>query len=160
MLKVYLDATELQLPGISFAGIEDTEIILAGTRISSMDINEKNDEYQRYANDYDIQFIFDDCVPSLSFYTVPLVDIVAKDSDGGFIGSLGQQFDLENDSPICYINKDLECFIISENVTEFLENVESWKNNLTPYHKVTFYTSKEEAKRKLEFLDLHQNYQR
>ena len=155
MLKVYLDATELQLAGIIFAGIEDAEIILAGTSISSIDINEKNDEYQIYADDYDIQFIFDDCVPSLSFYTVPLVDIVAKDSDGGFIGSLGQQFDLESDSPICYINKDLECFIVSENVTEFLENVESWKSNLTPYHKVTFYTSKEEAKRKLEFLDLH-----
>lgn len=154
MSKVYLDTTELQLSGISFVGIEDTEIILAGTIINSMDINEKNDEYQRYADDYDIQFIFDDCIPSLRFYTVPLVDIVAKDSDGGFIGSLGQQFDLESDSPICYINKELECFIVSKNITEFLENVESWKKNLMLYDKITFYTSKGEAESKLEFFNL------
>lgn len=154
MSKVYLDTTELQLSGISFVGIEDTEIILAGTIINSMDINEKNDEYQRYADDYDIQFIFDDCIPSLRFYTVPLVDIMAKDSDGGFIGSLGQQFDLESDSPICYINKELECFIVSKNITEFLENVESWKKNLMLYDKITFYTSKGEAESKLEFFNL------
>lgn len=154
MSKVYLDTTELQLSGISFVGIEDTEIILAGTIINSMDINEKNDEYQRYADDYDIQFIFDDCIPSLRFYTVPLVDIVAKDSDGGFIGSLGQQFDLESDSPICYINKELECFIVSKNITGFLENVESWKKNLMLYDKITFYTSKGEAESKLEFFNL------
>lgn len=154
MSKVYLDTTELQLSGISFVGIEDTEIILAGTIINSMDINEKNDEYQRYADDYDIQFIFDDCIPSLRFYTVPLVDIVAKDSDGGFIGSLGKQFDLESDSPICYINKELECFIVSKNITEFLENVESWKKNLMLYDKITFYTSKGEAESKLEFFNL------
>ena len=119
-----------------------------------MEVSNKNDEYQRYADAYDIQFIFDDCVPKLRFYTVPLVDIVAKDSDGGFIGSLGQQFDLENDSPICYINKDLECFIVSENGKKFLENIESWKKNLIPYDKITFYTSKEEAESKLDFFDL------
>ena len=150
MSKLYLDISELEGAAISFVGIEATEIILTGTIISSMSTMEKNDEYQRYADDYDIQFIFDDCVPSLEFYTVPLVDIVAKDSDGGLIGSLGQRFDLEGDSPICYINKELECFIVSENVTGFLINVESWKDNLMPYDKITFYPSKAEAERELE----------
>lgn len=154
MSKLYLDTTELQLTGISFVGIGDAEIVLAGTIISSMDTNERNDEYLRYAEDYDIQFIFDDCIPSLKFYTVPLVDIVAKDSDGGFIGSLGQQFDIESDAPICYINKDLECFIVSENVREFLGNLESWKKNMILYDEIILYSSKGEAEKELEFFDL------
>lgn len=154
MSKIYLDTRELQLSGISFVGIENVELILAGTIISSMDVNEKNDDYQRYADKYDLHFIFDDFIPNLEFYTVPLVDIIAKDSHGGFVASLGQQFDLESDSPICYINKDLECFIVSENASEFLENIESWKNNLKPYNKISFFSSKEDAEKKLEFFDL------
>lgn len=152
MTKVYLDATKLN--GIAFVGIKNVEIILAGTTINSMSTNNKNDEYQRYANDYDIQFIFDDCVPHLEFYTVPLVDIIAKDSEDGFIGSLGHPFDLEGNAPICYINRFLECFIVSDNVAHFFKNIESWKKNLVPYDKVTFYSSKVEAEKELEFIDL------
>lgn len=81
-------------------------------------------------------------------------NIIAIDSEGGFIGSLGQQFDLECDAPICYINRDLECFIVSENAAEFLKNIESWKKNLKLYDKVTFYHSKTEAERELQFIDL------
>lgn len=125
MNKIHLDITEFDGTGTTSVGIKDTdignEIILAGTTINSMSTNNKNDEYQRYANDYDIQFIFDDCVPHLEFYTVPLVDIIAKDSEGGFIGSLGHHFDLEGNAPICYINRFLECFIVSDNVAHFLK---------------------------------------
>ncbi|WP_245975473.1 hypothetical protein [Oceanobacillus chungangensis] len=74
-----------------------------------MSVYHKNEEYQKYANDYDIQFIFDDDIPHLEFNTVPYVDIMAIDSNGGFIGTVGQQCDLESDAPICYINRDLEC---------------------------------------------------
>ena len=79
---------------------------------------------------------------------------MAKDSRGGFIGTVGQSCDLESDATICYINKDLECFIISENGADFLSNIESWQNNLKPYDKITFYPSKEEAEMELEFIDL------
>lgn len=158
MIKKYFDITESNGAAILFIGIKDTEIILAGTTINSMSTSEKNDEYQRYADDYDIQFIFDDCVPQLKFYTVPLVDIIAKDSEGGFIGSLGLQFDLEGDAPICYINRDLKCFIVYDNAINFLKNVESWKDNFTPYNEITIYSSKVDAEKDLEFIDFSNLY--
>ena len=152
MRKIYLDRTEFT--GAISVFLEDTEIITAGTTIYSMSVNDRNDEYQRYANDYDIHFIFDDCIPHLEFYTVPQVDIMAKDSRGGFIGTLGQPCNLESDATICYINKDLECFIISENGADFLSNIESWQMNLKPYDKISFYSSKAEAEMELEFIHL------
>ncbi|WP_066299175.1 hypothetical protein [Bacillus sp. FJAT-29937] len=152
MRKIYLDRTELT--GAINVSLRDTEIISAGTTIFSMSVNDRNKEYQKYANDYDIQFIFDDNIPHLEFYTVPHVDILAKDSKGGFIGTVGQQCDLESDAPICYINKDLECFIISDNGEDFLSKIESWQDNLKPYSKITVYRSKAEAEMELEFIDL------
>lgn len=152
MRKIYLDRTEFT--GAISVFVEDAEIITAGTTIYSMSVDDRNEEYQRYANDYDIQFIFDDCIPHLEFYTVPHVDIMAKDSKGGFIGTVGQQCDLDSDAPMCYINKDLECFIIAENGAEFLSNIEIWQDNLKPYDKITCYRSKAEAVMELEFIDL------
>lgn len=154
MGKVYIDIRQLESSEAFFVGLEDKEIILAGRIINSMSINEKNYEYQRYADDYDIHFIFDDCIPDVEFYTVPILDIFSKDSDGGFIGSLGQQFDLKGDSPVCYVNRDIECFIVSENMKEFLKDIKCWKKNLKVYDKVIFYHSKEEAQEELDFFDL------
>ena len=123
MRKVYLDRTELT--GAIFVNSKDTEVILAGTSIYSMSVYHKNEEYQKYADDYDIHFIFDDDISHLEFYTVPYVDVMAKDSQGGFIGTVGQQCDLKRDAPICYINRHLECLIISENEGDFLSNIGS-----------------------------------
>lgn len=47
----HLDRTAL--PGGLIVNLEDTEIISAVTTIYSMDVNNRNEEYQRYANDYD-----------------------------------------------------------------------------------------------------------
>lgn len=152
MRKVYLDRTELI--GAINVNIEDTEVILAGTTIFPMSAHDKNEEYQKFASDYDIQFIFDDNIPHLEFFTVPHVDIMAKDSKGGFIGTVYQQCDLESDAPICYINRDLECLIISENAEDFLSNIGTWQDNLKPYDKITVYRSKAEAETELEFIDL------
>lgn len=152
MQKVYLDRTKFT--GAICVNLIDTEVIPAGTTIFSMSVHDKNNEYQKYANDYDIQFIFDDDIPHLEFYTVPFVEIMAKDSKGGFIGTVGQQCDLDSDAPICYISRDLECLIISENGKEFLSNRESWHDNLKPYDKITVYRSKAEAEMELEFIDL------
>ncbi|WP_196796839.1 MULTISPECIES: hypothetical protein [unclassified Sporosarcina] len=143
MRKVYLDRTELT--GAITVFLKETEIISAGTTIYSMSVYDRNEEYQKYANDY---------IPHLEFYTVPHVDIMAKDSKGGFIGTVGQQCDLESDAPLCYINKDLECLLISENGEGFLSNIESWQDNLKPYDKITVYRSKAEAEMELEFIDL------
>lgn len=152
MRKVYLDRTKLT--GAINVNLKDTEVIPAGTTTFPMSVNDKNEEYQKFANDYDIHFIFDDDIPHLGFYTVPYVDIMAKDSKGGFIGTVGQQCDLESGAPICYINRHLECLIISENGEDFQSNIESWQDNLKPYDKITVYRSKAEAERELEFIDL------
>ncbi|TQS75213.1 hypothetical protein DX933_07705 [Ornithinibacillus gellani] len=151
MRKVYLDRTELT--GAIVVDLEDTKVIPAGTTISPMSAHDKNEVYQKYASDYDIQFIFDDDIPHLAFFTVPHVDIMAKDSKGGLIGTVYQQCDSESDAPICYINRDLECFIISKNVEDFLNNIVTWQDNVKPYDKITVYRSKAEAEAELEFID-------
>ncbi|MBT2686308.1 hypothetical protein [Bacillus sp. ISL-37] len=152
MRKVYLDRTKLN--GAINVNLTDTKVITAGTTIFPMSVYHKNEEYQKFASDYDIQFIFDDDIPQLEFYTVPYVDIMARDSKGGFIGTVGQQCDLKSDAPICYINRQLECWILSENGEDFLSNIRTWQDKLKPYDKITVYSSKAEAEMELEFIDL------
>jgi hypothetical protein len=81
MRKVYLDKTEIN----NYIGVfvKDAEVIPTGTTIYYMSTKYKNEEYQKYADNYDIHFIFDDDIPTLSFYTVPLEpysDIIFYDS--------------------------------------------------------------------------------
>ena len=152
MRKVYLDKIEIKNCVGVF--VPDAKVIPTGTTIYSMSIKDKNEEYQKYADDYDIHFIFNDDIPSLTFYTVPQVDILARDSEGGFIGTVGQQSDLESDAPICYINNQQECFLIAKTGKEFLKIADSWKHHLKPYSDIIFYSSKSEAEKELEFIEV------
>lgn len=140
MRKVYLDMTQAA-GSIGAIGL-DAQIIGAGTTVYSMPIKEKNDAYQRYADDCDIHFIFDDNLPALTFYTVPWVDILATDGDGGFIGTVGAQSDLQSDAPICYIDSRQNCFLIAQSGKAFLEIADSWKRRLKPYEGIVFYSAK------------------
>lgn len=152
--KVYLDAIELaerEVHGVFTDG--EQEVILAGPTIYLIEAAFKED-YQIYTELYDIYFIFDDALPAIEFYTIPRIDIFAMDNLGGFIGTIGQSSDIESDAPICYINKELECFIIAESAKAFLENIDSWRENLKFYDKIKFYRSKIEAENELEFIDL------
>ena len=107
MNKVYVDVTELDK--CVCIAVKDKEVIKAGNTVYSMSSNEN---YQQYADNYDIHFILDDDIPELSFYTVPQVDVFATDSEDGLIGTVGSMTDLESDSPICYINKNKKCFLL------------------------------------------------
>lgn len=152
MNKVYLDVTKREnCPAIC---IKDTEVITAGSTVYHMNPNDKNESYQQYADEYDIHFIFNDNISKLSFYTVPQVDIFATDSEGGLIGTVGSFTDLQSDLPICYINKNKECFLIANSGKEFLERAENWKNNLKSYDEVIFYESKLEAEKELKFINI------
>ena len=151
MKKVYLDMTQSNMCVGIF--IKDTKVIPAGTTIASMSVKHKNAEYERFADENDIHFIFDDELPMIDFYTIPMVDVFAVDSAGGYIGSLGQATDLQVDIPICYIDKDKKCYLIAESGTEFLQNVENWKQYLRPYIEIEVFASLEVAKEKYEFLD-------
>ena len=151
--KVYLDAIEA---GCTSVWMKDTEIIQAGTTVYSMSVKHKNEEYERFAKEYDIHFIFEDNIPVIDFYTIPRVDIFATDSNGGYVGTVGKTTDLESDAPICYIDKNKSCYLITEKGTEFLKSVSSWRENLITYEEIEFYNSKEDAMQEKAFLKLEE----
>lgn len=126
-------------------------IIPAGTKITAMPTHDKNTEYERYANDYDIHFIFEDNLPTLNIYTVPAVEVFANDRSGGLFGQL--YTDLENHSfPIIYINTKNESFLVAESIEYFLQIASVWTQHLIPIH-LTCYPSKMAAENELHFLD-------
>lgn len=153
MRKVYLDRTQMKTCTGIF--LKDAEVILTGTTVYAMPVKDKNEEYQRFAKEYDIHFIFEDDVPAVDFYTVPMVEIFALDSAGGYIGSVGQPADLEQDIPICYIGKEKKCYLAAANGKEFLENVYQWKKYLISYSEIEIFESLEEAKEKFELNELN-----
>ena len=86
MRKVYID--RIKFNGCIAVLVPDAEVISAGTTVYPMDVEYKNEEYQKYADRYDIHFIFYDDVPNPDFYSVPQVDIFARDSEGGLLEQL------------------------------------------------------------------------
>lgn len=151
MRKVYLDTTQTDMC-ISIY-VNDAEVVLAGASVNTMSVKHKNSEYQKFAEKYDVHFIFADDVPKVDFYTVPLVDIFAVDSAGGYVGSVGQLTDLEADIPICYIDAEKKCYLIATNGNDFLSKVGNWKAGLIPCTDIEFFDSLEMAQKKFEFLD-------
>ena len=152
MHKLYLDVTqELNLTSLFIA---DTEIIPAGTTIFSMPVDVNDEIYQQYADIYDIHFIFEDNLPCPDFYSIPQLDIMARDSNGGFIGTLGQQCDLDSNAPICYINENKKCYLIAATGKEFLDNISNWKARLKPYNDVVLFETKTAAENVLDFIDI------
>ena len=151
MKKLYFDETEAHECMSLF--IKDVEIIHAGTTVYSMPAAHKNSEYRKFADEYDIHFIFDDDIPHINFYTIPQVDIMATDSQGGFIGTIGQMTDLESDAQICYIDNERNCYLIAENAKDFINCAPVWRNCLKDYNGITFYNSKSDAEKVVEFVD-------
>ena len=144
MRKVYLDTTQSNMYISVF--VNDAEVVLAGTPVNAMSVENKKSEYLRFAEEYDIQFIFADNVPKVDFYSVPMVDVFAMDSVGGYLGSIGQHTDFEQDIPICYVDADKNCYLIAKSGTEFLSKVQYWKALLIPYTDYltnpSFYSAK------------------
>lgn len=151
MKKLYLDVTEAEECMAVY--IKDAEIIRAGATIYSMPVKDNNAEYKRYADEYDIHFIFDNDVPQVDFYTVPQVDIIATDSCGGFIGTVGQTTDFQSDALICYIDRFHNCYLIAGNAEDFIKCAAIWKNCLKKYDGITFFKEKSEAEKVFEFID-------
>ena len=152
MKKVYIDKSSV--PGPTSIWIKDAEVIWAGAVISSMSVKQKNEDYKKIALEHDVHFIFDDEIPVVDFYTVPLVDIFAMDSTGGYIGSIGEAAYFGSNATICYISPQKECFFIADNFSEFIRHLDKWKQHMTPYNELEFFTSKEKAEKNYEFLDM------
>lgn len=151
MKKLYMDMTEA---GCTALFAKDAEIVPAGTTIYSMPVKDKNPEYQRYADLYDFHFIFDDDIPSVDFYAIPFIDIVAIDSQGGYIGTVGERSDLHGDAPICYIDKDRNCYYLARCFREIVQHPENWRKTRKPLDGIEFYTSKEDAMKRHEFIEI------
>ncbi len=153
MRKVYLDITAIHGIGVCL-DTKDSEVICAGTSIYSMPQSCYNQEYQRFADEYDIHFIFDGTVLNIDFYTVPQFDILATDSDGGYIGTIGGHSDLQSDYNIGYIDKNKNCFVIASSGREFVENAATWKENKKESNSLHIFASKKDAQCQFEFVDI------
>lgn len=151
MKKIYFDNSVSDCVSIH---IKDVEVIPAGVSIYSMPVSVKNKEYERYALEYDVHSIFDDCVPKIDFYAVPRIDIFAKDSEGGFICTVGCITDFQSETTICYIDKERAVYLVAENGKKFLENISGWKANRKITQLVKIYASQAEAKQELEFISI------
>ena len=147
MERVYIDMSQVDgsCVGVFVSG---KEVVPVGTTVYSMPVEDRDEEYQRYADEYDIHFIFDD----------RMVDIMAWDSEGGYIGTVGGTTDMESDLPICYIDKDRKTYLIAADLKEFLENCKNWKSELKLCEEIEIFTSKEEANKKYTFISMDNSY--
>lgn len=110
-------------------------VIYTGKIISAMPIQEKAEKaYEILANDYDVHFIFEDSLPDLSFYPVPMLEIFAVDScDGCFGTTCSGMSILDQNAPIYYIDKNLKSYYLAENLREFISIMVSdlkWRKRL------------------------------
>lgn len=154
--RVYMDVTKEN--SCSSVWMKDVEIIRAGTTVYAMSVKDKHEEYERFAREYDIRFIFADAIPTVSFYTIPQVDIFAIDSQNGYIGTVGAVTDMESEEPICYIDKEMRCYLVAENGKEFLQKADDWKEEIELYDAVKIYDSYEAAEKENEFINIEEQH--
>ena len=152
MKTIYVDVN--QFDNVNGVFVNDNNIVLksAGAVISAMDIKDYNEDYKRFKEEYDIQFIFENNVPKIDIFTIPMVDIFAVDSEGGYIASLGEMTNLRENIPICYIDKNHKCYFICDNGKDFINNANHWKNMLKLCSSIEIFDSKESAMKQYEFL--------
>lgn len=65
MKKIYYDAIKLD-ECIAFLSTS-ARMLPAGATIYSMQCKMKNDIYERYAEEFDVHFIFDDDIPTIAY---------------------------------------------------------------------------------------------
>lgn len=151
MNSMYLDMTDNSCTSVF---IKNTRIIPTGTTIYAMPVKDKCDAYDFLADKYNIHFIFDDNIPTIDFYAIPRIDIMATDGAGGFLGTLGEISDLNGQAPICYIDNDKNCYVIASDFRDLLNHPDNWRKHAVPCKEITLFSSKEEAMKKHEFVDL------
>lgn len=120
-----------------FTRNEDIEYILTGIKFNILPYNEKKNHEK-----YNIQFIFEDNIPNISFYCVPYIEIFAFDDDG-FICISNHQ--------VYYIND--KCYKIADSIEQFKYNIEHYKDHLILCDDITIYSSKEEAYKELNIIE-------
>ena len=157
MKRLFLDVTSSNYNGANGAIcviLKDAEIIQAGTTIYSMPTELMDEEYQKFIDCYDIHFIFDNMALNVDFYAVPRVDIMAVDSRGGYIGTVGGLTVIESEFPICYIDTNRKIFRLAAHFKNFVNASADWQKQLQPCDDVKLFSSKSEAAKEYEFIDI------
>ena len=144
--KIYYDISDSDGPTAIFS--TEAEYIPAGAVVNAMPIRHKQEVFRRFSEALDIHFIFEDRIPWVDFYSVPYLEIIATDAEGGWIGTLGE------DAPVVYIDADRKCWKIADNLHLFLTVTPGWKRSMTPCDMLKIYPSMEAAKEELEFIDI------
>ena len=152
MKKVYLDRTKYT--DCMAVYVRDAQVENAGATVYAMPVKDKNDAYERFAQEHGIWFIFADDVPQIAFFAVPQVDVFAHDGAGGYIGMAGQTADLQSDAPVVYIDAQRRVYMLAERGAEFVANAGNWREKLVPWEGIRLYNSREEAEKDIEFLEL------
>lgn len=145
-MKFYIDLTkENGCVGILFTHREN-EAVYVGTTIHTEDAKLRDHPLaKRYAEKCDFHFFFDgEELPKL--YTVPGVEVGGHDSRGGlFVGSYN--FSLQKE-PMYYIDREKNCFLITENSAELLNMGMEWREKMVPTDAVDVFANRAEAELK------------
>lgn len=157
-MKRYIDAVQCKgFFGIVMDETDDDgkpiEIIFAGTIVDSTPAHERNEEYQKL-EEKGVWVIYDDNIPLIDFYTVPVIHIFAEDRHGGYWGIVKADNDTE---PIAYIDRNKDTFKAASCMEEFLfpiETIVERSKNLKPMPGIAFFHSVQEAKEHYKFLEI------
>lgn len=144
--KLYYDLTDVK-NCIGFFSSK-MEIVPAGTAVSTMPLHYRNAEYQRFSEELDIHFFFGNDKPDIDFFTVPYLEIVARDSMGGYFALS------EEELPVWYLDRGKQCYFIAANLSAFRNLGADWRRNMVKSDEVMVFSSKEAAQEVLEFLEV------
>lgn len=147
--RKYFDASvEEQTVSVIVDGVA---VSPAGTTVYAMPVSDRNSEYVRIEEKYGLHFIFEDNIPKLDFYAVPLFDVMAVDDHGGFLGMVGGRCNLDDDRPIIYVSERMEAFELTFTAREFLTNISEWNVGMKPSNALAIFSCKEDAEQVFDF---------
>lgn len=137
----------------------DFDTVITGVTVYKMDKIHRDEQiYKEIEKNHKISFIFTDTVSvDIKAYCVPLMDFFAFD-ENGYYGTLNGFTDMDNPSPIYYLDKDNKIFFIADNLYDFtkaLQNESYEKKYIESDDKsITIYSSKSEAENTLPFITI------
>ncbi len=105
--------------------------------------------YTQQAQDSGVFFFFDDEGIEVELYTVPYMEVFARDDYGGYFTRRDG-----GDEGIYYIVAKRECFWFADSFQNFVELTAQWRKHLKNDRSVRVFASWEDAQREFEIVDL------
>lgn len=142
-MTFYFDLTMLKSCTGILVGTEH-QLICTGTGIHTEDRRYRGCEAAlRLEQENDLHFWFGE-VPRIGLYTVPLTEIGGYDSRGGYFAGC-PDFSL-GDGPMYYIDREKNCWRITENSREFASMGICWRERMVPAPEIRVFGSFGEAR--------------